>query len=348
MKTIIFNDVELTVKQTKHTKTGKKIWLVNFVDRVDRETFCEINNCIKEMGGHYSRGFGFVFNEEPEFEEDEEVDYNELSRDELRELCIERDINFKKTYGKNKLIELLEENDEEDDCEEDDCEEDSEDENDEEESDEDGTDEEDDEEEDDEEPCENHKQYIRKKELKVADTGKSKITNIKSVAKKEPKPTSKSKGFSFEFKVDNSTDDNNTDVSYKECETFINKLMGRAEYEDTDHQTLLSKILKACSKDSELRKNIVTKDYDKCLHDGAEAWFKNQKKKDGCCVCTPEQIVEYVIEVYKKEEKSKETVKSDKSTSKAAKSTAKKPIAKSTSKKTIAKKVTGKTALKKR
>lgn len=55
-----------TVEESTHTKTGEKIYLVKWLDHLDRGQYIELNNAIKKIGGYYSRfTHSFIFKEDP-------------------------------------------------------------------------------------------------------------------------------------------------------------------------------------------------------------------------------------------------------------------------------------------
>ena len=54
------------IEESKHTKTGARIWLVKWLDRLSREEYVTLNNKIKNIGGYYSRyTHSFIFNSDP-------------------------------------------------------------------------------------------------------------------------------------------------------------------------------------------------------------------------------------------------------------------------------------------
>ena len=55
-----------TVEESTHTKTGEKIYLVKWLDHLDRGQYIALNNAIKKIGGYYSRfTHSFIFKEDP-------------------------------------------------------------------------------------------------------------------------------------------------------------------------------------------------------------------------------------------------------------------------------------------
>jgi len=53
-KVNISSDVELKIHETKHTKTGQPLYVVKLSDRVDRDTYNDLNTKAKKLGGWYS------------------------------------------------------------------------------------------------------------------------------------------------------------------------------------------------------------------------------------------------------------------------------------------------------
>lgn len=60
------NNIEFTVSEDIHTKTGEKIFVVKLVEKIEYAEFKDIESKIKSIGGYYSRfKKGFLFKEEP-------------------------------------------------------------------------------------------------------------------------------------------------------------------------------------------------------------------------------------------------------------------------------------------
>lgn len=60
------DEKEYSVNKTEHTKTGKTIYVVKVVRKLDREEYLEEAKKMKALGGYYSRYVhGFVFKEDP-------------------------------------------------------------------------------------------------------------------------------------------------------------------------------------------------------------------------------------------------------------------------------------------
>ena len=55
-----------TVEESQHTKTGEKIYLVKWLDKLSRENYIKLNEQIKNIGGYYSRfTHSFIFKSNP-------------------------------------------------------------------------------------------------------------------------------------------------------------------------------------------------------------------------------------------------------------------------------------------
>lgn len=69
IKTIeAIENAEFEIKESKHTKTGEQIFIVNMKERVDRDKFNEINIKMKSLGAYYSNfpsNRGFIFKTDP-------------------------------------------------------------------------------------------------------------------------------------------------------------------------------------------------------------------------------------------------------------------------------------------
>ena len=62
------SDISYTIEKSKHTKTGETIYLVKPTEMMERETFNEEKERMKENGGYYSRfTHSFIFKEYPDF-----------------------------------------------------------------------------------------------------------------------------------------------------------------------------------------------------------------------------------------------------------------------------------------
>lgn len=62
------SNIEYTIEESTHTKTGETIYLVKPVETLDKETFNAERDRMKENGGYYSRfTHSFVFSEYPTF-----------------------------------------------------------------------------------------------------------------------------------------------------------------------------------------------------------------------------------------------------------------------------------------
>lgn len=61
---------DLTVTETKNTKTGEDIFVVKLSDRVEKETYQALNTSAKKLGGYYSRfSKGFLFKDKASAEQ---------------------------------------------------------------------------------------------------------------------------------------------------------------------------------------------------------------------------------------------------------------------------------------
>lgn len=55
-----------TVEESRHTKTGKTIYLVKWLETLSREDYITLNNKIRKLGGYYSKfTHSFIFTEDP-------------------------------------------------------------------------------------------------------------------------------------------------------------------------------------------------------------------------------------------------------------------------------------------
>lgn len=55
-----------TVEESRHTKTGAKIYLVKWLDTLTRDDYISLNNKIKQIGGYYSKfTHSFIFKVDP-------------------------------------------------------------------------------------------------------------------------------------------------------------------------------------------------------------------------------------------------------------------------------------------
>ena len=60
------NDKQYTITKDIDTRDNSDLWVVKFVDRMDREEYKETANAIKTIGGYYSKfKKGFIFKEDP-------------------------------------------------------------------------------------------------------------------------------------------------------------------------------------------------------------------------------------------------------------------------------------------
>ena len=55
-----------TIQESKHTKTGAVIYLVKWLETLNRDDYIKLNNIIKSLGGYYSKfTHSFIFNTDP-------------------------------------------------------------------------------------------------------------------------------------------------------------------------------------------------------------------------------------------------------------------------------------------
>lgn len=106
------------------------------------------------------------------------------------------------------------------------------------------------------------------------------------------------------------------DKGVESCVKHFEDLMAEEEYKSKDHQVMLDMLKERCYEDEEFRKNCLTKEYQKMLSNGALAWYRSKKMSGGSCVCSPEDIVDFVVESYKEKKKVTTTTKTKKTTKK--------------------------------